>query len=270
MERARDPAGARRPILRTGTLAALALTLSLTALLGTWVWGRLHPARSVATEVSGASADALMRRTEAAFADAQSVWRRGFPDGSGRGYRSARLVFFSHATGSPCAGSLVSGPFYCPETGTAAFDLTFLGALGKRLQRQQDLGIALVAGRVAAEHLQRERGTLDAVALQLLGARRARRAAVDADLALQADCLTGAWAAVAASRLGAVPAGFYGQLVWSVRNVVDDLAGQGVRVSPEFDPFAAATQADRDAAFARGYQAGALSGCPAQESLAAN
>jgi len=249
--------------LRLRTLALLAVTLSLVSLLCTWTWGRLNPTLPGPQLVTSDRAELLAKRTEVAFADAERVWERAVSDGSGRRYDPAKLVFFTRSTGTACAsGASVSGPFYCPETGTVAFDLAFLDALGGRLKREQDLGLALVAGRVSAEHLQREAGILDRAALELVGARRARRAAVRAALALHADCLTGAWAAAAAARLGPVPDGFYSQLVWSARNVVDDLGQAGVRVPPEFDAFATGGQEDRAAAFAAGYAAASVAGCP--------
>jgi predicted metalloprotease len=199
-----------------------------------------------------------MRRAEITVADAEAVWRRSL---RGRGHAPARLSFFSRATPSACAGGdLVSGPFYCAETGTAAFDVAFLDAFGERLDRQRELGITLYAARIAAEHIQRGLGVLDAAALELINARRGQRRAINAALALQADCLTGAWAAAAAPRIGPVSGDFYGRMVWSARNLVADLARRGVRVPPEFDAFAAASQAERAAAFARGYD-GAPADC---------
>ena len=113
-------------------------------------------------------------------------------------------------------------------------------------------------------------GLLDDAALRMIGARRAGRSAIGAALALQADCLTGVWAAAAASRIGPVPAGFYSELVWSWRNVAQDMHRAGARVPPpEFDLFAAGTQDERAAAFARGYAAAALDGCPAPPEVVA-
>ena len=60
---------------------------------------------------------------------------------------------------------------------------------------------------------------LDAAALRLIGARRGKRAVVGEALALQADCLTGVWAAAASNRLGPVPPAFWGQRL-VLRNVV--------------------------------------------------
>jgi predicted metalloprotease len=238
------------------TLAAVAGTLSLVAIAGAWSWGRGHPAPAVETRELAAEGPAILRRTEVAFADAQAVWHR--LDGS---YRMASVGFFTGATPTVCAGGVaVSGPFYCPETGAAAFDLRFLAALGDRLQRQRDLGLALVAARLAAEHLQRETGVLDAAAVRMVGQRRAGRTAIAGALALQADCLTGVWAAEAAGRLGEVPEGFWGELVRSWRNVAE---ASGGRVPEGFDPFASGAREEREAAFAAGYAAGALGGCPA-------
>jgi predicted metalloprotease len=235
---------------RVRTLAALALSLSLFAVLAAWAWGRMQPAPSQIPAGAGQTA-AIARQVEVGFAAAERLWRRALPDGSGRGYDPARLVFFSRATGTPCAGgALVSGSFYCPETGTAAFDLVQLDLLG---------------GRLAAEHLQREQGVFDAAALRLIGAGRAARAELAAALALQADCLTGAWAAATGL---ALPEGFYDQLVWSARNLVDDLGRDGVRVAAEFDPFAPGSREARAAAFARGYAAGAIAACPPPAALA--
>ena len=71
--------------------------------------------------------DAIVRRTEVAFADAEAVWGRAAANGSGDRYDPARVVFYSRATETPCAvGAVVAGPFYCRDTGTAAFDLAFL------------------------------------------------------------------------------------------------------------------------------------------------
>ena len=215
-------------------------------------------------------ADAIMRRTEVAFADAQAVWGRAVGNGSGDRYDPARIVFFSRATATPCAGgATASGPFYCADTGTAAFDLAFLAVLAGRLQRQEDLGLALVAARIAAGHLQRELGMLDAAALRLIGAGRGKRAVVGEALELQADCLTGVWAAAAEKRLGPVPASFWSQLVWSWRNVVEDLGGQGVVVPAELDVFARATQEERQQAFRQGYDGGGIAACPAPAAIVA-
>jgi predicted metalloprotease len=243
-------------------LAAVAGIASLVAIAGAWCLGRLSPVASppaVTQEEVAAEGPAILRRSEVAFADAQAVWHR--LDGR---YRMASVGSFTGATPTACAGGVaVSGPFYCPETGAAAFDLRFLAALGHRLQRRRDLGLTLVAARLAAEHLQREMGVLDAAAIRMVGQRRAGRTAIASALALQADCLAGVWAAEAEPRIGKVPEEFWGQLVWSWRNVAEETGRAGRRAPEGFDPFATGSREERVAAFAAGYAAGALGGCPA-------
>ena len=258
----RDPVPVRRPALRFRTLTLLMLSLSLAALVAAWSWGRLPAGVAEAPAVPDRS-DAIARAIEVSVADAQAVWKRRMP-----GYADAGLVLFTGAAATPCSGgAALPGPFYCPETGTIAADLGFLDTFGDRLDRSRDLGLALVAARLAAEHLQREMGLLDAAALRVVGARRAHRAALTASLALQADCMTGVWAAAAAGRLGPVPDGLYDRIVWSWRNVVADLRRDGVRVLPVFDPMAAAPREERAAAFRQGYEAATLDGCPAPAEL---
>jgi predicted metalloprotease len=238
-------------------------------MLGFWAWGRLAPAAPVVPgRVSGDRAEVIVRQIEVAFADAEAFWRRRL-QAAGIGYAPARLVFFTGTTATPCAGgAAVAGPFYCPETGTVAVDLTFLDALGPRLERAQELGLALVAARLAAEHVQRELGVLDAAALRLLGAPRGRRTALAAALALQADCLTGVWAAAAEPRIGAFPEDLYGRLVWSARNVGEEFARAGGDAAAGLAPFAAGARPDRERSFAQGHGAGDAAACPSPAELA--
>jgi predicted metalloprotease len=246
---------------RLRLFALVGALVVLAAVLGGWIWAQSRPVRAGGLlALPAGRAEAIVRRTEVAFADAEAVWARSLQAERSE-YRHAELVFFSRAAGTSCAAVLVSGPFYCPETGVAAFDLLFLDLLGERLNRQRELGLALYAARVAAQHLQRELGALDRAALELTGARRGRRAAVVAALALQADCMTGAWAAAAEPRLGPVPEGFWNQLVWSARNVADDLDREGLRAEAELDAFAVGARGAREAAFAEGYAAGRVGEC---------
>jgi uncharacterized protein len=255
------PAPPRWPALRLRTAATIGGLVALAAVLGAWVWADARPTAPMRTLLPADRAEGIVRRTEVAFADAESVWGRAMRAKPPREYRRADVVFFSRATASACATTPVSGSFYCPDTGVAAFDLLFLDTLGERLQRQRDLGLALYAARVSAQHLQRELGVLDRAAVELVGARRGRRAEIATALTLQADCLAGVWAAAAEPRLGPVPDGFWNELVWSARNVAADLGREGVPVPAELDVFAGGARAARDAAFAEGYAAGRIDDC---------
>lgn len=263
MAKAAGRKGAMTVAPRTLVLVGLAL-VAITVGAG-WAWGRFVPsAAPPALAVASGNVQSLVRRTEIAVADSTAVWRRALPEGFRRGYSDADIVFFSRSTGTPCAGGgMVSGPFYCPETGVASFDLAFMDALGGRLKDQRDLGLAIYAVRLSAEHLQRQLGLLDAASLEMIGARRMDRQAVRTRLTLQADCLTGVWAAAAEPRIGPVPDSLYGYMVWTSRNLVADLAREGVRVAPQFDPMAIASEEERSAAFAAGYDGGRIAACTA-------
>ena len=58
-----------------------------------------------------------------------------------------------------------------------------------------------------------------------------------------------------------MPEGFWNQLVWSSRNIAEDLGREGVELPAEFDVFAAGGRAERDVAFAEGYAAGRVADC---------
>ncbi|MFT3973098.1 MAG: neutral zinc metallopeptidase [Amaricoccus sp.] len=248
---------------RRRLLSALALAGGLAAFGLVWAWVAA-PLRVMPPPVAiGISSDALARRAEAAFTDADAATGRAV-----HGAARAEFVVFRGATSSVCVTGLDGrGVFYCPESGVAAVDLGYLDALAARLRDNAELGVALVAARLAAEHRQREAGVLDSAALDMIGARKARRAEIAKGLALQADCLTGAWARSAEESLGAVPNGFWGALVQSARNVAAAFADAGHPIAPELDPFAAGTREDRAQAFARGYDAASASACPAPVTL---
>ncbi len=216
---------------------ALALAATVAASAGMWF---LIPTEKPA--LGTGPAEAVLRRTEVVLRDVEEVWQRSLRD-RGTLYRPLVVRFFVGSTESPCAGGrAVSGPFYCRGTGTAFFDLGFLDALGVRLHRSRDLGLAILTARVAAEHLLRE---IDPAA--------------GTGNALRGDCMAGAWAVQAAARIGPVPERLYGQLVESSRGLVSDLARENLRTPA--DPLAAGSKADREAAFARGYASGAIAGC---------
>lgn len=245
---------------RPRAMSSLALVVAVAAVGVAWSWAvaSFRPSETALDVPVGKEADAIARRVEVAFADAL-----------GDSKPPATMVLYRGATSSACVtGTRGRGVFYCAETGTAAFDLGYLEALVARLKGEGDLGLALVAGRLAAEHRQREAGVLDTAALDMIGATRARRGEIGVALALQADCLTGAWAAAARERLGPVPEGFWSELVWSARNVAEDFAQAGRPIPPALDTFAPASRDARAAAFGRGYAAAEPGACPSPVRLA--
>ncbi len=240
------------------TAAAFGALLLVCATAAVWVW-TVGSTSFVSTrlKIPATRPDAIAGQLTTAFTDAETFWKGVRRDTR---FTPARVTFFSARTPTPCAATAVSGSFYCAESNTVAFDTAFLASLGGRLRREAETALALVAGRLAAEHYQREAGILDASAIAMVAARRGDRAAIRAALALQADCLTGAWAA--SSGLAPVKENAWSNLVTSSRNIVDEMAWQGVRIPREFDLFGSGTREERVEAFAAGYAAASPAVCP--------
>ena len=231
MRGGRAPATPRR--WRLGLLLVLAAGFGLGG-LGLWATLRGDPPRP---PLSADRAEVMARRVAVALDDVQASWDRALPRAFGHSYRPAELVLVSGPT-EACGAGGTHAPFYCRETRQAVVDLAFLDALGERLRRQEEIGTALVVARILAEHVQAEIG-------------------LNTEL-LQADCLTGAWAASAEDRLGPVPPGFYRQLILVSRNVRAD----GRMEAPaKLDPIGPGAAEGRDAAFAAGYLAGDPAWC---------
>lgn len=243
---------------RPSVVSALVVSIALALVGATLSWTATSRMPSGLDLGRSLGADAIARRAEAAFTDAGEEIARAV-----RGAKTAELVFYRGATSSACAiGTSGRGVFYCPESGVAAIDLGYLEALVARLQGRADLGVALVAARLGAEHWQREAGILDAAALDMIGARKSRRENIRQALTLQADCLTGVWAAAAESRLGPVPDGFWSDLVYMAGNVSADFATAGRKVPAELDTFSGGLRAARARAFEAGLAAGTPAACP--------
>jgi predicted metalloprotease len=243
-------------------IAGAALALILIALVAMWFLpGPL--ATGAATRLLGAEqADATARRITAAFENVQAVWRRQFANRLGTDYRAPELKFYSGATISPCSdGAAATGPFYCPATVEAVFDLAFFETLNARLRRSGDLGTALVVALISASHVQDQLGLLAPAEAERHASGTRYDPAIEEALAAQADCLAGVWAALAAGSVGVVPPGFYDQLIGIARNVMDDRSGFAPDMPSRLDPFAAATRATREADFTRGYGAGDPEAC---------
>lgn len=242
----------------------IAGVVGLAALGAAWGWATA-PLR-VAAPVARLdfSSDALARHVEAAFADADAATVSAVP-----GARPAEVVFFRGATSSVCVSGIGGrGVFYCPETGIAAFDLGYLESLVARLEADADLGVTLLAARLAAEHRQRETQVLDMAALDMIGAPKERRAEIRLGLALQADCLTGVWARAAEPSIGVVADGLWSRLIQSARGIARDFESAGRPIPPELDSAALGTREAREAAFRSGYADPTGAVCPAPVALA--
>lgn len=239
------------------------ITLTLVAVVffavaGALIWTQFMSGDSDFTgpTLTSDRAESVSRRVGVAFDDTVSTWQRFFSESDGTKSPPPRLVMFSRGQPSSCSGTQpASGPFYCPVDRVAALDLEFLDMLEVRMRREAAAGTALVVARVMAGYVQ---GILDVPDVASgAGSRRFLR-----DHSLQADCLTGVWAGLAASRLGTVPPGFYARLIARGTNVRDDPLRRGTDPIPILDIFANQDAAAREEAFRRGLDASNPAACP--------
>ncbi|HPG22565.1 MAG TPA: neutral zinc metallopeptidase [Amaricoccus sp.] len=258
-----DQGPSGRTLRRIGTGLGLAVVLlSGIAVLGMLAGpGPLAPDAPSRT-LSADRAEAVTRQVTAAFENIQAVWKREFARRFGRDYVPPEVRFYTGTTVSPCSdGQEATGPFYCPRSVEAVFDLAFFEALNARLRRSGDLGAALVVAMISASYVQDELGLLAEAETRRREAGGRDATAVDEALAAQADCLAGVWAALAADSVGVVPPGFYDQLIGIARNVMADRAGFAPEMPSRLDPFEAASRATREADFAAGYGAADPAAC---------
>ena len=240
-------------------LVIVALAVA-TTLVAVFLDGPLEDA-PIARELSPEQTATSTRRISVAFDNIQSVWRRQFSEKLDREYSPPKAAFYTGLTVSPCSeGGEVTGPFYCPDSVEAVFDLAFFEALNARLRRNGDLGTALVVAMISASHVQDELGLLEISDAAERDGRLDEGEAAES-LATQADCLAGVWAALAADSVGPVPPGFYEQLIRVSRGVMADLSAFAPDMPARLDPFAAAERSVREADFAAGYAAADPAAC---------
>jgi predicted metalloprotease len=246
----------RRRILRRvlAGLAVLTVAASLTSFA--WQAAAIRRGAEPLPQPSAERAAVIGRRVGVVFDDAERTWARWFQARGLPAPAPARLVLYTYARPTPCSDAAPgTGPFYCPLDSTAAFDLAFLEALEAQMRREGELGTALVVARVVAEHIQAALGTRQA-------ARRPRDAAFEREYTLQADCLAGVWAGMAADRLGTVPPGLYARVMGSGKEAGRMLLGSRDPGQPALDIFLYSDDGAREAAFRRGLVAADPAACP--------
>lgn len=135
----------------------------------------------------------------AIFTDVQDYWESTLAD-----YRRATLVIFldNVETGGCGFATSATGPFYCPADEQVYLDQSFFDVLaGPRFGAAGDFAQAYVIAHEVAHHVQTVVGTsADVRAAQQRASSQAEANALTIRLELQADCLAGTWANVAARR----------------------------------------------------------------------
>ncbi|PUB12808.1 KPN_02809 family neutral zinc metallopeptidase [Yoonia sediminilitoris] len=196
------------------------------------------------------------------LADTEAVWADVFTRQLNRSYRPPTLVLFKGRTESACGGaSAATGPFYCPPERKAYLDTEFFVTLSQRMGAGGDFAAAYVVAHEVAHHVQNELGILQRVN-ELRGQLDQEKSnALSVRVELQADCLSGIWARLAAEKFDSLEPGDIAEAMNAAAQIGDDTlqrnAGQAVRPHT----FTHGTSAQRQRWFARGLESGNLDQC---------
>ena len=135
----------------------------------------------------------LAKFTRQILAGTEDVWTQEFKK-MGKTYKAPRLVMFTDAVQSGCAGATSStGPFYCSADQTVYIDLSFFKNMKRSLGADGDFAYAYVIAHEVGHHVQYLLGILGQAhsQMQQMSQKEANRMSVR--LELQADFLAGIW-----------------------------------------------------------------------------
>ena len=179
-----------------------------------------------------------------------------------QGYQPPRLVFFEQgvATGCGNASSQV-GPFYCPADQSVYLDLGFLAQLQTQFGAPGRYAQTYIVAHEVGHHIQALRGTTERVEA---GSRGADAQALAIGLELQADCLAGAWSALA-NKAGNVTITDreLDQALNAAAAVGDDRIQQKTQGQVNPESWTHGSAAQRRSAFLTGYTAANPTACDA-------
>ncbi|MBV0912055.1 KPN_02809 family neutral zinc metallopeptidase [Anianabacter salinae] len=244
-----------------GLLAVLAIGYFLGIDVTPLLQGTGQPQTSAATPLTEAD-----RRAgdfvAVTLADTEEVWTDIFRDQFGETYAPATLVLFKGVTQSPCGGaSGATGPFYCPADKKAYLDTAFFTTLSERLGASGDFAAAYVVAHEIAHHVQAELGILAQANAARARASEAESNAISVRIELQADCLSGVWAAHADARFDIMERGDLGEALNAARQIGDDTLQRSAGRVPQPHTFQHGTSAQRERWFRRGFDTGDASVC---------
>ncbi|MBC7137709.1 MAG: neutral zinc metallopeptidase [Defluviimonas sp.] len=249
-------------------LVGWALGVDVTPLLtgagggGGWSQGEaeLTEAELTGAELTGADRQ-IGEFVSVTLADTEEVWAGIFAEAGGS-YAPATLVLFKGVTASPCGGaSGATGPFYCPSDQKVYLDTAFFDTLERQLGAGGDFAAAYVVAHEVAHHVQDELGILREASRARSSAGEARSNAISVRVELQADCLSGVFAAHAGDRFGSIEPGDIAEAMNAARRIGDDTLQRSAGRVPMPHTFTHGTSQQREAWFRRGYESGDIASC---------
>ena len=206
--------------------------------------------------------DEIARFVAKVLGSTEQVWQQQF-SAAGRQYQEPRLVLYSGATQSACGmGQAAMGPFYCPADSKVYLDLDFFKDLKTRFGAPGDFAQAYVIAHEIGHHVQHLLGISEKVhqAQQSAGNDAAANALM-VKLELQADCLSGIWAAHADAQRPILEPGDVEEALTAATAIGDDRLQMEARGRVVPDAFTHGTSAQRVRWFKRGLESGDMNQC---------
>lgn len=195
------------------------------------------------------------------LADTEDTWNAIFAQ-AGRNYREPKLVLFTDAVQSRCGfASAASGPFYCPADKQIYLDLGFFRELHERFGAPGDFAQAYVIAHEVGHHVQNLLGISDEARR-----RQARMSKADANresvrIELQADCMSGVWAATANRARNILEKGDIEEGLRAASAIGDDRLQKQARGYVVPDSFTHGSSEQRVRWFRRGLESGDIAVC---------
>jgi uncharacterized protein len=191
----------------------------------------------------------------------EDVWGKVFQD-MGQQYEKPKLVLFNGYTQSGCGTAQSSmGPFYCPNDHKVYIDLAFYQDMKNKLGAPGDFAQAYVVAHEVGHHVQTLLGISEQVQKARSRASETESNGLSVRMELQADCLSGIWAAEADATKHILESGDIEEALNAASQIGDDhlqKQSQGYAVP---DSFTHGTSAQRTKWFKQGLTAKSLKDC---------
>lgn len=196
------------------------------------------------------------------LADTEEVWAQVFAEQIGREYWPATLVLFKGGTQSDCGGATsMTGPFYCPVDRKVYLDTDFFTTMAQQLGASGDFAAAYVVAHEVGHHVQNELGILQKSTELRQRVSEAESNAISVRVELQADCLSGLWAAHAQEMFGSLEPGDIAEAMNAAERIGDDALQRNAGRRPMPDSFTHGTSEQRQRWFQRGYDNPVIDSC---------
>ncbi|MDZ7904409.1 MAG: neutral zinc metallopeptidase [Cypionkella sp.] len=265
IEDRRGQGGIGRTAGRTGGVGVLAIVVigyflgvDLTPLLdqqGAPAQNQQGSATSESEREAGEFVSVVLAKTE-------TIWQGIFKSSLNANYTAPTLVLYSQSTNSPCGGaSGATGPFYCPGDQKIYLDTAFFDTMQRDLGASGDFAMAYVVAHEVAHHVQNEMGIMAQANQIRQRSDQATSNAISVRIELQADCLSGIWAAQVQSQFGTIQKGDFAEALNAAKQIGDDTLQRNAGQRPMPHTFTHGTSAQRMAWFERGLSATSLESC---------